>query len=272
MNGCAGQLGVLGLLSAWALWRLATRQWPGGVEAEHGSSGERKHGAVLVGVLAAVVAYYALEFVVWGSYAQAGETARGTGFLLDDLSFQAVLLPVFLTLVVLLGSTDLLGWGELIAARVPARATPSHSWIFLILMLLAACLVIANALHAHPGEALPELLVGAVLAGIVGLLVRLGMGDAGWSDDLRGKLVFVGVILVFAYMTVFSNITGGKKGRRGGGRQRGGGGGGGGGGRGKGEGGGREGGGEEEVGEWEGGGGGRSGGGGRGGGGREGGQ
>ena len=201
------QLGVLGLLSAWALWRLATRQWPGGVEAEHGSTGERKHGAVLVGVLAAVVAYYALEFVVWGSYAQAGQTARGTGFLLDDLSFQAVLLPVFLTLVVLLGSTDLLGWGELIAARVPARATPSHSWIFLILTPLAACLVIANALHAHPGEALPELLVGAVLAGIVGLLVRLGTGYAGWSDDLRGKLVFVGAILVFVYMTVFSNIT-----------------------------------------------------------------
>ena len=201
------QLGVLGLLWAWVLWRLATRQWPGGAEAEHGSSGERKHGAVLVGVLAAVVAYYAVEFVVWGSYAQAGQTARGTGFLLDDLSFQAVLLPVFLTLVVLLGSTDLLGWGELIAARVRARATPSHSWIFLILTPLAACLVIANALHAHPGEALPELLVGAVLAGIVGLLVRLGTGYTGWSDDLRGKLVFVGVILVFVYMTVFSNIT-----------------------------------------------------------------
>jgi hypothetical protein len=199
------QLGVLAFLWAWVLWRLAARQWAGDVGGEHQSSGERKHDAVLVGVLAVVVAYYALEFVVWGSYAH--QTARGTGFLLDDLSFQAVLLPVFLTLVVLLGSTDLLGWGELIAARVPARVTPSYSWIFLILTPLTACLVIANALRVHPGEALPELLVGAVLAGIVGLLIRLGTGYTGWSDDLRAKLVFAGAIVVFVYTTVFLSIT-----------------------------------------------------------------
>jgi hypothetical protein len=201
------QLGGLALLWVWALRRLAARQWTGGGEAGHQSSSERKRGAVLVGVLAVVVAYYALEFVVWGSYAPAGRTARGTGFLLDDLSFQAVLLPVFLTLVVLLGSTDLLGWGELIAARVPVWVRPSYSWIFLILTPLTACLVIANALRIHPGEALPEVLVGAVLAGIVGLLVRLGTGYTGWSDDLRAQLVFVGAIVVFIYTTVFSSIT-----------------------------------------------------------------
>ena len=149
----------------------------------------------------------------WNSWSgdltpQADQTARGTGFLLDDLSFQAVLLPVFLTLIVLLGSADLLGWGELIAARVPAWATPSRSWIFLILTPLAACLVIANSLRAHPGEALPELLAGAVLAGIVGLLVRFGTGYTDWSDKLRGSLVFVGAIVVFVYTTVFSSITG----------------------------------------------------------------
>ena len=202
------QLGVLALLWAWVLGRLAARQWAGGAGAERQSSSERKHRAILVGVIAVVVAYYALEFVVWASYAQAGQTARGTGFLLDDLSFQAVLLPVFLTLVVLLGSTDLLAWGELIAARVLVWVKPSYSWIFLILTPLTACLVIANALRIHPGEALPELLVGAVLAGIVGLLVRLGTGYTGWSDKLRGKLVFVGAIVVFVYTTVFSSITG----------------------------------------------------------------
>ena len=201
------QLGVLAWLWVWVLWRLAARQWAGGVGVEHQSSGERKHGAVLVGVLAVVVAYYALEFAVWGSYAPADRTARGTGFLLDDLSFQVVLLPVFLTLIVLLGSTDLLGWGELIAARIPVRVTPSHRWIFLILTPLTACLVIANALRVHPGEAVPELLVGAVLAGIVGLLVRLGTGYTGWSDKLRGTLVFVGAIVVFVYTTVFSSLT-----------------------------------------------------------------
>jgi len=202
------QLGVLVLLWAWVLWRLAARQWAGGVGAEHQSSSERKHGAVLVGVLAVVVAYYVLEFAVWASYTSAGQTARGTGFLLDDLSFQAVLLPVFLTLVVLLGSTDLLDWGELIVARVPVWVTPSYLWIFLILTPLTACLVIANALRIHPGEALPELLVGTALAGIVGQLVRLGTGYTGWSDELRGKLVFVGAIVVFLYTTVFSSITG----------------------------------------------------------------
>jgi hypothetical protein len=201
------QLGVLALLWVWALRRLASGQWVVGGEAEHQSSGERKHGAVLAGVLAVVAAYYVLEFVVWGSYAQANQTARGTGFLLDDLSFQAVLLPVFLTLVVLLGSTDLLGWGELIVARVPAWTAHSRSWIFLILTPLTACLVIANALRVNPGEALPEVLAGAALAGIVGLLVRWGTGYTGWSDDLRGKLVFVGAIVVFIYTTVFSSIT-----------------------------------------------------------------
>jgi hypothetical protein len=198
------QLGVLAFLWAWVLWRLATRQWG----AERRSSRGRKHGAVLVGVLAVVVVYYALEFAVWGSYAQVGQTARGTGFLLDDLSFQAVLLPVFLTLVVLLSSTDLLDWGELIAARVPIWVKPSYSWIFLILTPLTACLVIASALRAHPGEALPEILVGAVLAGMVGLLVHLGTDYAGWSDELRGRLVFVGAIVIFVYTTVFSSITG----------------------------------------------------------------
>ncbi len=201
------QLGVLALLCVWALRRLAARQWAGGVEAERQSSGKRKYDAVLIGVLAVVVAYYVLEFVVWGSYAQANQTARGTGFLVDDLSFQAVLLPVFLTLVVLLGSTDLLGWGELIVARVPFWTGHSRSWIFLILTPLTACLVIANALRVHPGEALPELLVGAALAGIVGLLIRSGTGYISWSDDLRGQLVFVGAIVVFIYMTVFSSIT-----------------------------------------------------------------
>jgi hypothetical protein len=106
------QLGMLALLWAWALWRLAARQWAGDVGTEPQSSGEGKHGTVVVGVLTVVVAYYALEFAIWGSYGQANQTARGTGFLLDDLSFQAVLLPVFLTLVVLLGSTDLLGWAN----------------------------------------------------------------------------------------------------------------------------------------------------------------
>jgi hypothetical protein len=205
------QLGVLALLWAWVLLRVAARHRVAGAGAEDQPSGGRKPVAmpvgVLAGVLAAVVAYYALEFAIWGSYAQAGQTARGTGFLLDDLSFQAVLLPVFLTLIVLLGSTDLLGWGELIATRVSARVTPAHSWIFLIVTPLAACLVIANALRAHPGEALPELLVGAVLAGIVGLLVHSGADYAGWSDKLRGKLVFAGAIAVFVYTTVFSSLT-----------------------------------------------------------------
>src|SRR5580704_3357155 len=59
------QLGVLALLWVWALRRLASGQWVVGGEAEHQPSGERKHGAVLAGVLAVVAAYYVLEFVVW---------------------------------------------------------------------------------------------------------------------------------------------------------------------------------------------------------------
>jgi hypothetical protein len=201
------QLGVLALLWAWLLRNLAARQRARREKGGHQPPAAGKHGVMLAGVLAVIVAYYALEFALWGSYAGTGHAASGTGFLLDDLSFQAILLPIFLTLVVLLGSTDWLDWGEHIAWRGTRWIRMNHPKLLPVLVPLAACLTIANVLRSHIGEALPELLVGVILAGAVGLLVYSGTGYTGWSEEIRSKAVFVGAIAVFCYVTVFSNLT-----------------------------------------------------------------
>jgi hypothetical protein len=202
------QLGVLALLWAWELWNLAAQQLARRGKAGHKSPAGNRLGVVMTGVLAVIVAYYALEFAIWGSYTQAGRTAAGTGFLLDDLSFQAILLPVFLTLVVLMGSTDMLDWGDHIAARRTAwLKLDNHQWLLPVLTPATACLVIASVLRTHLGKALPELMAGVIVAGIVGLLVYSGTGYIGWSDDVRSKAVLVGAIAVFSYTTVFANVT-----------------------------------------------------------------
>ncbi len=201
------QLGVLALLLAWVLRNLVARQLARRNKAGHQPPTEGKHGVMVAGVLAVVVAYYALEFAAWGSYAGTGHAATGTGFLLDDLSFQAVLLPLFLTLVILLGSTDWLDWGEHIASRGTLWVKLHHPRLLPVLVPLTACLVMANVLRTHLGETLPQLLVGVILAGIAGLLVYSGTGYTGWSEEIRSKAVFAGAVAVFVYITVFSNVT-----------------------------------------------------------------
>jgi len=231
------QLGVLALLWVWLLRHLTARRrarrageklrspagaeptgaeptgaeppaaQPAAAETAGSKTAEDRHGVMLAGVLGIIVAYYALEFVLWGSYAGTGQAAAGTGFLLDDLSFQAILLPIFLTLVVLLGSTDWLDWGEHIAWRSTRWIKLHHPKLLPALVPLAACLMIANVLRSHIGAALPELLVGVILAAAVGLLIYSGTGYTGWSEDVRSKAVFVGAVAVFSYVTVFSNVT-----------------------------------------------------------------
>jgi hypothetical protein len=202
-----GQLGVLGLLWAWLAWRAAGRRASrraqgSGVASQ--PSAQRRHGRlILVGALAVVGAYYLLELGVWAAYARAGQRAAGTGFLLDDLSFQTVLLPFFLTLVVLLGSTDLLEWGELTARWTVAQVRRVQPRWVLILTPLAALAVVANVLRLAPGAVPLELVVGVILAGVVSLLVRSARGYAAWSDDLRSRAVFLGAVAIFLYTTMF---------------------------------------------------------------------
>jgi hypothetical protein len=79
---------------------------------------------VFLGAGVCVLAYYALEFAIWVQFARYGQAAGGTGFLLDGLGLQSGLLPIFLVLVLLLGSTDLLEWGEITVRWVVVKAGP----------------------------------------------------------------------------------------------------------------------------------------------------
>jgi len=183
-----GQLGVLTLLWAWLAWRAAARRRaPRRARGRRGDASQSParpgHSRLaLVGALAVVGVYYLLELGVWAAYARAGQRAAGTGFLLDDLSFQTVLLPFFLTLVVLLGSTDLLEWGELTARWTVAQVRRVQPRWVLILTPLAALAVVANVLRlappcgpagaghrGHPGRAgQPARPLGARLRRLVG--------------------------------------------------------------------------------------------------------
>jgi len=190
------QLAVLATLWLWVLGRAAARR-------------RSPHPRAVAGVLTVIAAYYLLEAGVWASYARAGQAAAGTGFLLDDLSFQAVLLPVFLTLVILLGSTDLLEWGEITARWAVARVRKARPRLLLTLTPLAALAVVANVVRLAPGAVGLELVVGGILAGTVSLLAGPAPGPARrysrWSDDIRSRAVFLGAVAIFVYTTIFSS-------------------------------------------------------------------
>ncbi|HEY5361451.1 MAG TPA: hypothetical protein VIJ82_27825 [Streptosporangiaceae bacterium] len=203
-----GQLGVLTLLWAWLAWRAAARRRAVRRARARGyasqPAAQPSYGRLaLVGALAVVGVYYLLELGVWAAYARAGQRAAGTGFLLDDLSFQTVLLPFFLTLVVLLGSTDLLEWGELTARWTVAQVRRVQPRWVLILTPLAALAVVANVLRLAPRAVPLELVIGGILAALVSLLVRSARGFAAWSDDLRSRAVFLGAVAIFLYTTMF---------------------------------------------------------------------
>ncbi len=203
------QLGVLALLGVWALW-ITTLRW----RARPKTAGNQAkvppwHGWSFVGVLALLLAYYALEFVVWGTYVHAGRASTGTGFLLDDLGTQAVMLSTLLILIFLLGSTDLLEWGEIAAgsiARAAKRAGPP--WSLFILTLLAALAMIVNVLRLDGSGVILALVVVAVLAGVVAFLVRLAPICERWSDTIRSQAVLLGAIFIYIYLTLLSNVTG----------------------------------------------------------------
>ena len=194
------QLSVLVLLLAWAAWAV----WPAAARRRGPAAApdaRLRPGVSFAGGATAVGAYYALELAIWGAYAGVGQAAAGTGFLLDALGIQTMLLPLLLILVVLLFSTDLLEWGEIMVRCTAARLRRARPGLFVVLTPLAAAAVVANALRLGPGAVPFELAAGAVLAGAAVLLVRVGARGAGWSDDIRPRAVIAGAVAFFAYTT-----------------------------------------------------------------------
>ena len=204
------QLVVLAVFWIWlggrtVLGRQAQRKKPG---ARWNLDGQPWHPGVLRGALACVLAYYALEFVIWVRYAQAGQAATGTGALLEDLGVQSVLVPSFLVLVVLLGSTDLLEWGEITVHSVVVRAQRERTpWFLMILTPLVALAMTANVLRIDGFHVLLELAVIGVPAVLVAVLVRRVPGYGRWSDDKRSHAVITGAVVTFTYTVILLSFS-----------------------------------------------------------------
>jgi hypothetical protein len=155
-----------------------------------------------------VLAYYALEFAIWVQFARSGQAAGGTAFVLDGLGLQSVLLPIFLVLVLLLGSTDLLEWGE-IAVRwgVVKAGRVWPPWLLVIATPLAAVAIAANVIRLDGSNVLLELVVIGIPAVLIAALVRLVPGYGRWSGDIRSRAVTTGAVVIFAYTTILLSIT-----------------------------------------------------------------
>ncbi len=205
-----GQLGVLGVFWIWLGYRtVARRQARREKSAVNPEQDEQpKNPGSVLGALVCVLAYYALEIAIWALYARAGQAAVGTGSLLADLGVQAVLLPTFLVLVVLLGSTDLLEWGEIAVQSFVGRAKRRRPpRLLMILTPLVAVGLIANAIRLDGINVLPELAVVGLPVALIALLVRLARGYGSWSGDIRSRAVITGAVVVFIYITILLTIT-----------------------------------------------------------------
>jgi hypothetical protein len=204
------QLGVLGAFWVWLAW-VAVARWRGrttGPVVQADPDGKPWQRLVFLGTGGCVLAYYALEFAIWVQFLRAGQTAGGTGFVLDDFGLQAVLLPTFLILVVLLGSTDLLEWGEITVRWVVLRAGRAWSpWLLMIATSLAAIAILANAIRQDGVNVLLELAVIGIPAVLIGALVWLAPGYGGWSGDIRSRAVTTGATVIFAYSVILVSIT-----------------------------------------------------------------
>jgi hypothetical protein len=206
------QLAVLAAFWVW-LGGLAAARWRQHARRKDppdhpDPDGQPWHPWIVRGALAFVLAYYALELAIWVLYSQAGQAAAGTGSLLGDLGVQAVLLPTFLVLVVLLGSTDLLEWGEMAVQSIVTGTKRERSrWLLAILVTLAAGATLANVIRQDGIDVLPELAVIGAPAALLVALVRLAPDYGGWSDGIRSRAVITGATVTFIYVTIFLTIT-----------------------------------------------------------------
>jgi hypothetical protein len=204
------QLGVLAVFWVWfarvALARRRARATGPAVRTDPG--GQPWQPRVVLGAGACVLAYYALELAIWVQYLRAGQAVAGTGFLLNGLGVQSVLLPTFLILVLLLGSTDLLEWGEITVKRVigaARRAWPP--WLLMIVTLLVAIAILANVIRLDGSNVLLELAVIGTPAVLIAVLVWLAPGYGKWSAEIRSRAQITGAVVIFIYSTILLSIT-----------------------------------------------------------------
>ena len=203
------QLGVLAVFWLWLGGRtLARRQAHRKKPAvTPDPAGQPWHLGTFVGSLACVLAYYALESAIWLLYAQAGLARTGTGSLLEDLGVQAILLPTFLIFVVLLGSPDLLSWGEIaVQSIVRVKRDKQLRWLMIGTPIVAVAMI-GNVIRLDGSAALPELLAVGIPAALIAWLVRQAPGYGPWSGDIRSRAAITGAVVTFIYIVILANIT-----------------------------------------------------------------
>lgn len=204
------QLGVLAVFWVWLAWVALARRRARATRPVVRADPEGKpwQPRVFLGAGGCVLAYYALEFAIWVQFARSGQTAGGTGFLLNGLGLQSVLLPTFLVLVLLLGSTDLLDWGEITVRWVVVKVGRLWPpWLLVIATSLAAVAIAANVIRLDGRNVLLELVVIGIPAVLIAALVRLAPGYGRWSGDIRSRAVTTGAVVIFAYTTILLSIT-----------------------------------------------------------------
>jgi hypothetical protein len=199
------QIGVLGLLCAGALAVTFAQRTPPGTVGDARLAG-RLSRPIVIGVVSIVVTYYVLEVGISVAYAGAG--MQGIGGLRGDLAVQTVLLLEALTLVALLGSTDLLEWGELVAVAVVRKISPAERpHVFVVLTPLVALVMIANVLHRDGYSAVVDCVVGAVLLAVGTVVLRHDRHFGTWSDSVRSRAVLLGAAVIFALTTIMLTVT-----------------------------------------------------------------
>lgn len=218
-----GQLGILTLLGIWELGAMA-RQWftssrqtgqqgrPAHPTAS-GSAGdaEKSHllqGGSFIGVLVLLLGYYGLELALWLTTALSHQVGAGNSVLLTDLGTQTVTLTTLLIVVLLLGSTDILEWGEMaVASGMRVLKFTGSNWFLWIILFMAALATIVKVWNAEGSGVWLGLLVAGVLALAVWGLLRLVTLPGGWSDSLRTPAVQIGAVLVYCYLILISHVT-----------------------------------------------------------------
>jgi hypothetical protein len=202
----AAQLAVLGALLTSTFLASArgvatpVRKAPA---AGAGKTAEGQSGGATVRCAALfLLAYYALELIIWMAFVLTGRASAGAGILLQSTGAEILILPLVLVFPILAFSTDWVDRLQRIAQHVlffreteRGKLKFSRSLPFLTAIVAAGMLAYEISM-AHEGL-LGGLAAVVVIAGIMVLLVRLARVDKSWPQDVGRPWVFTAAAFFF---------------------------------------------------------------------------
>jgi hypothetical protein len=140
-----------------------------------------------------VVCVGALYLTAWLANRSAGHVDVFT----DDVAHQLANIQFFLIPVLVLAGSEFGNWSDFVVHRVVRRIRTSiHDWLFCIIVLMAAGVILWNGLRLsmpnNGGNVAPELLLAAVVAAVVGVLSVVAKPRGPWP----GHVSFVALAIV----------------------------------------------------------------------------